>query len=66
MRNVRQKIKEPREARVNVKIFFLRSDNFIFREILGKKEELTEEKQIIIPYAFPEFTNPIYSVLWSA
>lgn len=54
------------EVKVNVKISFLKSGNFIFTESLSKREEPKEEKKLILPYAFPESTNPMSSVLWSA
>jgi len=54
------------EVKVNVKVSFLRAGSFIFTESLSKKEEPKQEKKLIIPYAFPESTNPMSSVLWSA
>jgi hypothetical protein len=54
------------DVKVNVKISFLKSGNFVFTESLSKKEESKEEKKLVLPYAFPESTNPVSSVLWSA
>lgn len=53
------------EARVNVKVSIYRFDQFVFRETLSKSEKATREEQIVVPYTFPETTNPVYSVIWS-
>ncbi len=54
------------DIRVNVKISYLNLGNFIFTESLGRKEEPKTEKKLILPYAFPESTNPMSSVIWTA
>lgn len=61
-----KKINELAEVKGNIKISFLQFGNFVFVETLCRREETREERQPIVPYAFPDFTSPMYSVLWSA
>jgi hypothetical protein len=54
---------KPARVRVNVGTQLLQSGSFVFNEVLSQREK-RQERRLIVPYAFPDSTAPVSSVLW--